>query len=80
MSDPDSQSVQYFLQWIKDGGLTQWIEYFVSSGDEAKIKQCLDIFNRIKSIFLVLLCRIRVLVLQCKSATKWPNYYQNKIL
>lgn len=51
MSDPDSQSVQYFLQWIKDGGLTQWLEYFVTSGDEAKIKQALDIFNRIKAIF-----------------------------
>ena len=47
----DAQSVQYFLQWVKDGGLSQWIEHFLNSGDETKLKQILDIFNRIKTIF-----------------------------
>jgi len=50
MSDPNVQSLQYFLQWIKDGGLSQWIEHFLNTGNESKLKQVLDIFNRIKEI------------------------------
>lgn len=51
MSDVDKQSVEYFLDWIKSGGLYQWIEHFLNSGDEPKLKQIIDIFNRIKTIF-----------------------------
>jgi len=51
MSDVDKQSVEYFLEWVKSGGLSQWIEHFLNSGDEPKLRQILDIFNRIKSIF-----------------------------
>ena len=51
MSDPNVQSVQYLLQWIKDGGLTQWIQHYLDTGDEAKLKQIFDVFNRIKAIF-----------------------------
>ncbi len=51
LSEADKQAVNYFGDWIKQGGLTQWIEHFLSAGDEAKLKQVKDIYDRIKKIF-----------------------------
>ena len=51
MSDADKQAAQYFLDWIKQGGLTQWIEHFLNQGDETKLKQIKEIYDRIKQIF-----------------------------
>ena len=51
MAEADKQAVQYFVDWIKQGGLTQWIEHFLASGDEAKLRQVKEIYDRIKVIF-----------------------------
>ena len=51
MSEADKQAVQYFVDWIKQGGLSQWVEHFLSSGDETKLRQIKEIYDRIKSIF-----------------------------
>lgn len=53
MSETDNQSVQYFLEWMtpNGGGLAQWIEHFLNQGDESKLKQITEIFNKIKQIF-----------------------------
>ncbi len=53
MSETEKQSVQYFLEWMSPngGGLAQWIEHFLNQGDESKIKQITEIFNKIKQIF-----------------------------
>ena len=51
MSDADRQATEYLLQWIKDGGVQQWIEHFLNSGDENKLRQIKDIYDRIKKIF-----------------------------
>ena len=51
MSEADKQAVAYLLDWIKQGGLTQWIEHYLNAGDEAKLRQIKDIFDRIKQVF-----------------------------
>ena len=51
MSEEERQSVQYFVDWIKQGGLAQWIEHFLSSGDEAKLRQIKGAYDKIKKVF-----------------------------
>ena len=51
MSDVEKQSVQYLVDWIKNGGVSQWIEHLLASGDEAKLRQIKEIYDRIKTIF-----------------------------
>jgi hypothetical protein len=51
MSEADKQAVQYFMDWIKQGGLTQWIEHFLNSGDEAKLRQIKEVYDKIKQVF-----------------------------
>ena len=51
MSEPDRQSAQYLLDWIKQGGVAQWIEHFLAQGDEAKLRQIKEIYDKIKQAF-----------------------------
>lgn len=51
MSAEERQSVDYFLQWIQQGGLTQWLEHFLNQGDEAKLRQIKEVYDKIKRIF-----------------------------
>ena len=51
MSDADKQAVQYFIDWIKQGGLAQWIEHFLNLGDETKLNQIKAVYDKIKQIF-----------------------------
>jgi hypothetical protein len=51
MSADERQSVEYFLEWIRNQGLSQWIEHFLSQGDEVKLKQIKEIYDKIKRIF-----------------------------
>ena len=51
MSEADKQAVQYFVDWIKNGGLQQWIEHFLSSGDEAKLREIKGVYDKIKTVF-----------------------------
>ena len=44
-------NVQYFLQWIENQGLPQWIEHFLNQGDEQKLREIKQIYDRIKQIF-----------------------------
>ena len=51
MSDADRQSAQYLLDWIKQGGVSQWIQHFLDQGDEAKLRQIKEIYDKIKQAF-----------------------------
>ena len=51
MSDEERQSVQHLLEWINNKGLGQWIEHFLTQGDEGKLRQIKEIYDKIKSIF-----------------------------
>jgi hypothetical protein len=51
MSEEDRQAVQYFLQWIQSGGLKDWVEHFINQGDETKLRQLKEIYDRIKRVF-----------------------------
>ncbi|MHA1670653.1 MAG: hypothetical protein ACTSV5_08740 [Promethearchaeota archaeon] len=53
MSAEERQAVEYFLQWMQDGGggLAQWIEHFLQQGDEVKLRQIKEIYDKIKHIF-----------------------------
>lgn len=51
MSEADKQAVQYFLDWIKQGGVAQWIQYYLDAGDEAKLNQIKEVYDQIKAIF-----------------------------
>lgn len=53
MSAEERQAVEYFLQWMQPngGGLAQWIEHFLSQGDEAKLREIKAIYDKIKAIF-----------------------------
>jgi len=51
MSAEDVTAANYFLDWIKGGGVTQWIEHYLNSGDEAKLRQIKEVYEKIKRIF-----------------------------
>jgi len=51
MSDVDRQSAQYFLDWIKQGGVAQWIQHFLDAGDEAKLREIKGVYDKIKAAF-----------------------------
>jgi len=47
----ERQAVEYFLEWIKQGGLVQWVEHFLNQGDEAKLRQIKEVYDKIKQVF-----------------------------
>ncbi|MFX0059772.1 MAG: hypothetical protein ACFE85_18985 [Candidatus Hodarchaeota archaeon] len=51
MSAEDRQAVEYFKQWIDSGGLGQWVEHFLNQGDEVKLRQIKEIYDKIKAVF-----------------------------
>jgi hypothetical protein len=51
MSEEEKQNVQYFLQWVENGGLKDWLEYFLNQGDEEKLREIKEVYDRIKKIF-----------------------------
>ena len=51
MSEEEKVAVGYFVDWIKNGGLQQWIEHFLSTGDEAKLRQVKGVYDKIKVVF-----------------------------
>ncbi|UCC21107.1 MAG: hypothetical protein JSV62_07475 [Promethearchaeota archaeon] len=51
MSAEERQSVEYFLEWIKNNGLAQWLEHFLNQGDETKLRQIKEIYDKIKRAF-----------------------------
>lgn len=51
MSEEEKINVQYFLQWVQEGGLAAWIQHFIDQGDEAKLRQIKEVFDKIKQIF-----------------------------
>ena len=51
MSAEERQSVDYFLQWIQQGGLGQCLEHFLNQGDEAKLRKIKEVYDIIKRIF-----------------------------
>ena len=51
MSDVDRQSATYFLDWIKQGGVAQWIQHFLDAGDEAKLREIKGVYDKTKAAF-----------------------------
>jgi hypothetical protein len=54
MSAEERQAVEYFKQWMEGGGgggLAQWIEHFLNQGDEAKLRQIKQVYDKIKAVF-----------------------------
>jgi len=53
MSEEERQAVKYFQQWMEGegGGLAQWVEHFLNQGDEAKLRQIKQVYDKIKSVF-----------------------------
>ncbi|MFX1277547.1 MAG: hypothetical protein ACFFAT_21220 [Promethearchaeota archaeon] len=51
MSAEEHQAVEYFLQWIQQGGLAQWLEHFLNQGDDVKLRQIKEIYDKIKRVF-----------------------------
>ena len=51
MSEKDT--VEVFLNWIQDtqNGLAAWIQHFLNAGDEAKLREIYEVYNKIKTIF-----------------------------
>ncbi len=51
MSEAEKQASQYFLDWIKQGGLAQWVQHFLDAGDEPKLRQIKEVYDKIKLTF-----------------------------
>lgn len=53
MSETERQACEYFIQWMAPdgGGLAQWVEHFINQGDEAKLRQIKEVYDKIKKIF-----------------------------
>ncbi|MFX1489212.1 MAG: hypothetical protein ACFFBI_08700 [Promethearchaeota archaeon] len=51
MSAEERTAVEYFLQWIKDGTFGQWIEHFLNQGDETKLRQIKEVYEKIRRVF-----------------------------
>jgi len=47
--DINVQTVRIFLNWVKDGGLAQWIEAYMN--DPKKLEEINEVYKKIKSIF-----------------------------
>jgi len=50
MSAEERQSVEYFLEWVKGGSFSQWVEHFLNQGDEGKLK-VKGVYDKIKQVF-----------------------------
>jgi len=53
MSAEERQAVEYFKDWMtpNGGGLADWINHFLSGGDEAKLREIKQVYDKIKSVF-----------------------------
>ena len=51
MSEQEKRDVQYFVEWINNNGLSQWLEHFLDQGDEAKLREIKGVYDRIKALF-----------------------------
>lgn len=51
MSEEERTNVSHFLEWINNQGLPQWIEHFLNQGDEAKLRQIKEVYDKIKQVF-----------------------------
>jgi len=53
MAYDEKATVEVFLNWIQDsqGGLAAWVEHYMNAGDEAKLREIYDLYNKIKNIF-----------------------------
>jgi len=51
MSAEERQSVEYFLEWIKNNGLADWVTHFINQGDEIKLREIKEVYNKIKQVF-----------------------------
>ena len=49
----DSDTVQVFLDWIKDtqGGLAAWVEHYLNAGDEQKLREIYEVYTKLKNVF-----------------------------
>jgi len=53
MSAEERQAVEYFLQWMtpNGGGLAEWVLYYLKEGNEEKLKEIKEIYDKIKMVF-----------------------------
>ena len=53
MSAEERQAVEFFVQWMQPqgGGLADWISYYLTQGDEAKLREIKAIYDKIKQVF-----------------------------
>jgi len=50
-AEEERQAVEYFLEWVKGGSFAQWIEHFLNQGDEGKLRQVKEVYDKIKQVF-----------------------------
>ena len=48
--DP-KQIAEIFNNWVKDGGLAGWIQHYLDSGDEAKLREIAATYTSLKAAF-----------------------------
>lgn len=51
MSSEERTNVEYFLEWVENGGLAEWIQYTLEEGDEEKLQKLKEQYDKIKEIF-----------------------------
>lgn len=51
MSADEKEAVGFFLEWIKGGAFGQWVEHFLNQGDEGKLRQIKEVYDKIKQVF-----------------------------
>lgn len=53
MSEEERQAVEYFKQWMSPngGGLADWVNQFLNQGDEDKLRQIKQVYDKIKAVF-----------------------------
>ena len=53
MAYDENATVDVFLKWIQDaqGGLAAWVEHYLNSGDEAKLREISGLYSQIKAVF-----------------------------
>ncbi len=47
----EDQLCKVFLDWVKDGGLAGWIEYYLNAGDAEKLKEIAQVYDQLKETF-----------------------------
>jgi len=47
----EDQLCKIFLDWVRDGGLAGWIQYYLDEGNNEKLNEIVQVYEQLKVVF-----------------------------